>query len=74
MDAIAEAIKEPDVVHSPRCQHGKRQWVFMWRWPFVRTWISQSICLCEVNSILRGNREIQRNIDDIVALLDTLPD
>lgn len=77
LDAIAEAMKPEypvTVVHSRFCSHGKRQWLFSWRWPFVQTWISTSVCICGINEILRGNREMQRNIDDIVAILDTLQD
>jgi hypothetical protein len=74
LDAIAEAMKEPDVVHSPHCRHGKRMWIFTWRWPFVITWISTSVCTCGINEILRGNRRMQHNIDDIIAILDGIRD
>jgi hypothetical protein len=53
LDDIAEAMKEPDVVHSPRCTHGKRVWMFNRYWPFIHTWISTCVCVCEINDILR---------------------
>jgi hypothetical protein len=74
MDAIVEAIKEPDVVHRPTCTNGKRVWIFTWRWPFVITWISTAVCLCEINTLVRGIREMNRGIDDIVEILDSLND
>lgn len=47
-------------------------WLFTWRWPFVHTWISKSVCVCDINEILRGQRlqrESMRLMDDIVAAL-----
>ena len=77
LDDIAKVLKKDypvTVVHSRHCTHGKRQWLFSWRWPFVQTWISTAVCICGINDILRGHREFQRNIDDIVAILETLRD
>jgi hypothetical protein len=76
IDDIAEVMKRRypvTLVHSPRCTHGKRQWVFTWRWPFVSTWISNAVCICGINEILRNNRKFH-NIDDIVDILDSLRD
>jgi hypothetical protein len=77
LDAIAEAMKEPeepDVVHSSRCSYGKRMWLFSWKFPFVITWISRAWCCCGINEIVRGNRRMQHNIDDIVEILDNMRD
>lgn len=68
-DAIAKAIREPAVQHNPHCNHGKRMWTFSWRWPFVHTWISKCVCVCEINQIMRGHRETMRLMDEIVAAL-----
>jgi hypothetical protein len=70
LDDIAEAMKEPDVIHSRHCTRGKRRWIFTWRWPFVITWISNAVCLCEINQMLRGNRLLSQGIEDIVAALE----
>lgn len=69
--AIAKVLDQ-GVIHHPLCSHGKRVWLFNWRWPFVHTWISTAICICDVNAILsqRSIRRMQHNIDDIVAILD----
>jgi hypothetical protein len=74
LDDIAEAMREPDIVHTCMYPPGRRVWLFNWRWPFVHTWISHAICCCEINQIMRGNRRMQQSIDDIVAILDTLAD
>jgi hypothetical protein len=77
LDDIAEAMKPKypvTVPHRKHCTHGKRQWVFSWRWPFVVTWISNAVCCCEVNEILEANRRMQHNIDDIVEILNELND
>jgi hypothetical protein len=73
-DAIAEAIKEPDVVHNRHCSYGKRIWRFNRYWPFIHTWIGTCACVCEINQMMRGNREMQANIDDIVAILNSMKD
>jgi hypothetical protein len=69
IDEIAEAIKEPDVVHGKYCTNGKRQWMFNRHWPFIHTWISTAVCVCEINQIMRQHRETQRLMDEIVEAL-----
>jgi hypothetical protein len=69
IDAIAEAMREPDVVHGPHCTNGKRVWMFDWHWPFVHTWISNAICVCDINQIMRLHNESMRLMDDIVRAL-----
>jgi hypothetical protein len=74
LDSLAEAMKEPEVQHSPHCTHGKRVWMFNRHWPFIHTWVSNCVCVCDINAILQGNRRMQHHIDDIVEMLDQLRD
>ncbi len=71
-DAIAEAIKEPDlpgVTHGKHCTNGKRQWMFNRHWPFVHTWISTAVCVCEINQMMRQHNESMRLMEEIVEAL-----
>lgn len=70
IDAIAEAIKEPDVIHNPHCTNGKRQWMFNRYWPFVHTWISTAICVCDINQMMRLHNESRRLMNEIVQALE----
>jgi hypothetical protein len=69
IDAIAEAIKEPDTLHSKYCTNGKRQWMFNRYWPFIHTWISTAVCVCEINQMMRQHNESMRLMKDIVDAL-----
>jgi hypothetical protein len=58
---LALKLEEHKVKHRPGCTRGKRRWLFSWRWPFVHTWISQSICMCEIIAM-----------DEMIATFDQL--
>lgn len=49
---IAEDLRPKPLKHRCRYPPGKRIWVFTWRWPFVRSWRSRAICLCDIVEIL----------------------
>lgn len=51
-DAIAKAIAPKETKHHCRYPRGKRMWRFSWKWPFIHTWISQAICLCDITAVL----------------------
>jgi hypothetical protein len=69
IDAIAKTLNEPFSMHSPHCAYGKRQWIFSWRWPFIHTWISTCVCVCEINQIMRQHNETMRLMSEIVDAL-----
>ena len=58
-------LKHPKVEHRKGCTRGKRQWYFTWKWPFVRTWISQAICMCEIIAM----EEMVTTFDAVIPIL-----
>jgi hypothetical protein len=69
LNDIEKAMREPDVEHNPHCRNGKRQWMFNRYWPFIHTWISTAVCVCEINQIMRQHRETNRLIGELVEAL-----
>lgn len=64
-DFLELKLRHPKVKHRPGCTRGKRRWRFSWKWPFVHTWISQAICMCEIIEI----EAVIATFDEIVPIL-----
>jgi hypothetical protein len=58
-------LRHPKIIHRPGCTRGKRMWRFCWKWPFVRTWISQAICMCEIIQI----EELVATFEQVIPIL-----
>ena len=61
-------LRHPRVKHRKGCTRGKRMWRFFWKWPFVRTWISQAVCMCEIIAI----DEMEATFDQVIEMMNGL--
>lgn len=64
-DFLELKLRHPKVKHRPGCTRGKRRWRFSWKWPFVHTWISQAICMCEIIEI----EEMVATFEEVIPIL-----
>lgn len=80
--AIRRAIAKQPFEHHSRCKSGKVIWHWSWRFPFLRIYRSRSICVCEINYLLRVGKVVRKKcgclskhcICEILKILDTLAD